>query len=671
MFTPPARQKRKEPIDVSQASFPKGYVSTLADSRTPADALVDMTNMTLEQDSIPRPRPPLVPYGSVMLGTCIGIGTFHKMVAGVPEKWEISMQVITGAGKVHIRKDGGAWTAITGTFDDEAWTTFTQIGRTTSAGAISNRVYISNAVDNMSYYDIDAGTIVTYSALSTPGTPTATRVAALVGTNFTYYYKISANNAVGETAASASDNEQVLKERDLWIAASEYIDVTWSAVAGATSYNVYMGDASGSEVYLTTVTGLTFRDDGTVAPNTFRLFPGGNSTAGPKLKNLVNSNNQLFGVGDPDNPSYLWYSGTGGNAGDFSPFNGGGYVGINYGGDSIPVAVRAFRDGKGNPVVTVLSRGSAGAGRLHHVAFQSQTIGDTVLVVPNVYEANGQSGTTSPLAVVEANNSIYYPTGTAFKSTGTKPNVINILSTDNISQQLVPDVQNLNLAAMDKAVGLEYENKIYWSLPVGSSTNNEIWILDLSRNGLWILRWPVSAKYMWLYEDNSGITHHCVLTEDNMVGEFTRSGTATTDFGTAFRTRLATGSMVFDKAGVTMAAIEKLRLKLLYPKGSIQINVYGLGEDGAVAALGSETYTQTVSFTGWGQLLYSDGYSMYSDDIGVVDFYSSSVAVIPVEVDEVVNELKTEVITEGANCDYFLSAVHTKGWKIPGLYFGD
>ena len=168
----PVAAKRRRRIDITQGApsgggFKRGYQSYVTDSRMPLDALADLTNSTLDQDNLPRPRPSLVEYGSQPLGTGLGFSTFIKIASGQPEKWDISMQVIAGVGKVHVRKDGGAWVAATGTntFDGTTVASFCQSG---------NRVYVSNGVDNMTYYNIATGATVEYSALSTPATPTAT-----------------------------------------------------------------------------------------------------------------------------------------------------------------------------------------------------------------------------------------------------------------------------------------------------------------------------------------------------------------------------------------------------------------------------------------------------------------------------------------------------------------
>lgn len=646
------KRKTRRPVNISQHEFSKGYMSTIANSRRPLNSFADLTNMEIVQDSIPRPRPSLLPYGTQPAYPVISRGKYTKNRV----RYEIFMLNDGGVGKVYTRVDGGSYTLIGGTYTATVWSGFVQS---------NDRVYIFNETDKLSYFDLTSNTIQTYTGISNPGAPTPTKTG-MAATTWTYYYKISANNAVGTTAASTAGSVQVGKTRENWDSTANYVTVTWSGVAGATSYNVYVGDQAGNEELVTTTTGLSFVDDGSLATDPFTVAPSGNSTEGPILRWMYNDskNNQLFGI-DADNK--LWYSDAGN--GDFSPYNGGGYVPIDEKGDTVLNYVDGFRDGKGTPVITVSARGAAGKGKMFHVTFDSTTFGDQVIISANVYEANGQSAPYAPRAVVKARDSLWYPTGDAFKSTGTSQNIVNILTTNSVSQVIEPDVMTISLGSLDKAVGVEYQDKIFFALPVNSTENNQIWYIDLARKNLWVLRWTVAAKDLWVYEDSTGTAHFCALV-NNRILEFTRA-VATEDDGTAFETRTAFSSIVWDEDGLVMANIRKQYYKLLNPKGQINISVYGLDKNGASNSIGSETFTQTISFTGIGVWDYSGSYK-YGDDVGSIAGFAKSIGAKKVKTNaKMINQLDWEITTDGKDCDYLLSAVRTIGTTNDRRLLGD
>jgi hypothetical protein len=345
-------------------------------------------------------------------------------------------------GKLYKQTDGGAYTVATGVgnaYDDEAW-----------AGGVQskNKLYIYNGVDNLSYVNLATDAVSTYTSLSTPAAPTVTMTGA-TSTGYTYYYKITANNEVGESIASTAGSDTTNKPRDNWVENTDYMTITWSTVTNATSYTVYIGDSTTNCQELYTTRELTFTDYGTIAPNTFKLAPEGNSTQGAVFNYMYVDarNSQLFGISS-DNKLYYSAAGTG----DFSPYQGGGWVSIDENGDTTLNYVTGFRNGKGDPVITVSARGAAGKGKLYHVTFESLTIGDQIIIYPNVTEANGQSGTYAPRATIKARDSITYPTGADFKSTGTSQNIVNILTTNSVSQVIEPDVELIDLENLHKAV---------------------------------------------------------------------------------------------------------------------------------------------------------------------------------------------------------------------------
>lgn len=659
------KKNNRTKINIHQNSFDKGYVSTIANSRRPQDSLSDMTNMEMVQDQTPRPRPPLVRYGTQPAYTIIGRGNYrYNGVRGM-----LFMMNVSGTGKIYRQTDGGAFTVIGGTnaYDDAAWAGFVQSG---------DKVYVYNGVDNLSYIDLTTMQTVEYVALATPSAPSGTAASGLTsGTKYyNYYYKVTANNAVGESAAStASTAVNVNAPREDWTAANS-VTVTWSAVAGATSYTLYAND-NPTILYevatFTSLSSLQYVDGGSLTLNPYKTAPESDSTVGPIFTHMyvdaptaavygVAANNRLyFSSAAPTSET---------SAADFSSLNGGGSVPIDDGGDTVLNYVTGFRTGKGDPIITASARGAAGKGKLFHMTFNQTTYGNQVFFIPQVTEANGQSGTYAPRATVKARDAIYYPTGDSFKSTGTSQNIINILTTNSISQDIVPDVDRISLSALDRAVGVEYQDKIYYALPVSSDTNNEIWTLDLSRKNQWVLRWPVNADDLWLYEDSDGLSHLCALV-NNVILEFTRAGTSTTnDDGVPFRTRLAFSSLVWDEDGITLGNVHNQYFKLLQPQGNIMVNTYGLSKRGATTNVGSATYSVDVSFTGWDVWEY-DSVNFYDDDPGSIELLARSVAVIHVRPKGLLNQLDWEIVTEDSGCDYTLSSVSTRGTANNDLVF--
>lgn len=660
----PAKRRKKPAVNVTYARWDAGYMSYTEAIRLRKNALIDMTNCDLYADGLPGPREGTVKYGVQPIGKVIGMGTYVDATAPLvkPVKWVITLQVVDGVASLYKNKDGGNWVSLGGNYDTSAWATFTQS---------NNRVYVSNRTNKMSYYNIAANTIVTYNTIPAPNTPTVT-ATGLDGSVVTYRIRVSANNNVGETNASAAALVTVGDYRNSWDPNSQSLSISWPQVEDAESYNVYIGTVAGDEEYLgnvpqpSTAGNVTFVDNNRAAINPFKKAPEGNATDGPTLGNLRDSNGQLFGTDDANNRYRFWYSGSGDKSGDFSPFNGGGWVDVNLGGSSVPVCAVAFRDGQGKSAITILTRGSAGYGELYHQTFGDQTIGDYTITYPIIERANGQAGTYSAMAVLEANNSLYYPTGLDITTTGTKPQMVNILVSQSITDTIRDDVQRWNLDAMDKSCGVVYRNRLYWSFPVGSNKNNEIWINDLSLNGAWILRWTLPCDFMQVYESSDGRTHLTVLS-DNKILEF--SDTALDDDGTPFRTRLALPTVTFDESGLQMASVQTIRLLFLRPQGSIQTNIYGLDElNTETHAVASTQLRQNVDPTGWDSIEFD----REEFDYVLPPSTGSSKAQVPepIEIDETLSQLSIDIITSGRD-RYKLHSVNVQGKVIPGLYQGD
>lgn len=645
-------RKARKVIDIRQNEFSKAYISTIDDSRRPQNSLSDMTNMELVQDNVVRPRPPLVQFGTQPSLTAIGRGHFRQN----GERYLLWAMNDSGTGKLYKQKDGGVFTVYAdanNSYDDEAWLSCVQS---------KNYVYPYNGVDRLSYIYLADDSIGKYTALTTP-TISSVTYSGTAGSEV-HYYKVCAFGASGGlTAASTAGSDNLAKPRNSWVTNTDYIDISWGSVASATGYTIYYSSDNITFYELYSTTATTWRDLGTVEPNPYNVAPSFDASAGQIFTHMYadSKNGQVYGV-TTNNQLHWSAAGYIPGAAKFSPDLGGGWVPIDENGDTELNYVTGFRNGKGDPVITISARAAAGKGKLYHVAFETLTVGDQVIVFANVYEANGQSGTYAPRATIRSNDDLVYPTGREFRSTGTSQNIVNILTTRRIDQVIEEDTNNISLMHLHKAVGVEFQDKLYFALPVGSTENNQIWYLDRSRKNAWVLRWTVAAKDMWLYEDNDGQTHFCVLV-DNKILEFTRAGAQPhQDDGTAWRSRVAFEALAWDSGGYIMGKIRRMYAKLLYPKGTITGNTTGLDRNGVVSSTGSDSFTVTTTPTAWDSWVYDE--YQYDVDPGAVNTYGKSVAMLEIKPKGLVNQLSWEVVADTPGSDYILSGVRTKGFAL-------
>lgn len=523
-----------------------------------------------------------------------------------------------------------------------------------------------NGIDNLSYFDIDTTLVVPFSQLATPSAPTLTTNGVGAGA-FDLTYRITANSTVGETAASPVLAITVDTDRDLWNGTTDFIKIEWAAVAGASSYNVYMGTVSGYEYRIATEIGaLVYTDSGSAAQDLKNLYPTTNSTAGPRTSRGTVINGRAWMVGDADSPYSVWRGGDPGFEMDFSPAHSGGNQLVGDGTKDIPVNIKSFRDGQGNSRITVLCQGTNGTGKRFLLRPDTYTYGSSVYSFWEVTEDNGQDGTDSPDGIISYGDSLYYPSRDGFKTTGTKPQLQNVLSTDRISNTIQDDLDLLTSSAMSTACGLGFEGRLYWSLPVSSTSNNEIWVLDLERKGAWMKPWSVGADWMWLYNDNTGNTHFCVLV-DNKILEFSYSQLSQDD-GTAFSTLGSSGEIYFSEDKRMWVQLLQVVIVLLRPQGQTSFQILGKTEDDSYAALGNPFTFTPVTFTaetqsevaGWSENtddLTGWGQNAWSGTAGVTNYTSLATQEVKIEVDEEVQWASYTWSTNATGVDYAISDV--------------
>lgn len=104
---------------------------------------------------------------------------------------------------------------------------------------------------------------------------------------------------------------------------------------------------------------------------------------------------------------------------------------------------------------------------------------------------------------------------------------------------------------------------------------------------------------MMLYNDNSGSTHHIVLS-GNKIYELSYVA-LTADNGVAVATSGDSGQIYFSKDGREWGRLINLTFVLLRPQGTINFSVSGRTEDSTLAVVGSGVYSTTSTRAGWSE----------------------------------------------------------------------
>ena len=663
MIDPPKATKPPEIKRKAIMDWTNGTVTDYDARRLVDDSLARTANVILEQNGVVRPRPALAKYGPQPIGTVLGELYECKVMNGSsPTYYLIAMMKVEGKANVYYAKG-----------EDTTWTKAEGKDYDNSASAhfllIRGNVLILNGVDTLSYLDTSSWTITEFKKIeAVVKAPTLKEVHELEGDAFKIYYAVTANSTVGETEGSPVLSQPVSTQRDMWDPDKNWVTIEWEPTPGATSYNVYMGtsaDGAGEpELYL--IAGnldpetRKFTDNGSRSQDLGRgPMPNYNSTAGPKAKRGSVINGRVWLTGDSDNPFYVWRGGDYDHELDFSPSNGGGFSAIANGTKEVPISVMPFRKGQGDSTVVVLTQGSNGSGKRYHLAPSTISYGGGSFVAWSVTEDSGSDGTDSPDGVVIYNNSLYYPSRDGFKTTGTMPQLQNVLSTNRISNTIKDSVSLLNTRAMEKAVGIAYEGKIYWSLPMGSDQNNQVWVYDVERKGAWMLAWHIPADWLTLYNDNSGKTHFLVLA-NNKIFEMVRT-LRTQDGGQPFTTEIKSGKVEWSKDGRDWARLIQIVFTLLKPRGNISIEVSGYTEDGELKWTQQVSVSTNKTARGWSEAMRGwtslRRWSDVGEEFDDTDNNSIDSQDVIVEIDEDVQWFDYRISSTESGVDYSLSSV--------------
>lgn len=650
----PINAKPPQQLNLTIDSFKNGVWTLVDESRLPPDAAKESVNLIQTQDGRYSTRPGTATYGADFGATIDGADYYRKS--------DGSTELLAIAGGTCYRStDGGAKTAISGA-------TFTA-GIQCTLKQINSRMYIVNGTDPLTYYD--GSTLIQYTTISQPGTPTFSLAGITATGSVKAYYQVVAINDVGFSLPSTETSTLVSKTRDQWSSSTDSVTLTWTAPStGADKvkrYEIYYSDSSGGEVYLDSVdfSVLSYKDNGTAQPNGFITAPVDNTTVGPVFKDLELSDNHLWGI-DATNKYRVWASGTGKEMGYFSAFYGGVYVDLEKGGQEYPVKVKHFRDGKGNAMATVFTAAPDGTGSTWQIDLQSTTIGDVSFDIPVTSKVVGGLGTTAARSVIEVGNSIFFANKNGVYSLGSQPSLLNVLATNELSANIRPTWRGLTGSAFAGICAFFTDAKVYISVPAGSATqNNQTMVFDTERRNWNPKAYSVGVKQFLQYTDSSGLTHVLGIPyTGHYLWEF--SDNIQGDLGTPFSTSYLSGLMPVDKDRTKFAKIVEVIVELYQPQGSISIEVLGTTKQGGFASLVSRTIQDSVSDSGMDTENYGD--LAWDDPVEAPSAYASSSVKKRIRVGQKLNNVQIRITTNTINTHYTLLGYQIKGYLVPTKY---
>lgn len=631
---------------LGQDKFDRGVISLIDESKLPRNALKEADNITLTEDGAPKPRPGVDWFG--VAPTEHGIDGADMFVASD----DSTHLLLVSNGTVYRSLDNGqTWDTCTGG-------TFTA-GKKVRMEQANNFGYLFNGYDNIIRYN-GTTTLATYTAISSPvgNVPTKTGLPA---TTYTYRYRVSAVNDIGYTVASPAQVIQVDRQRDGWND-TNFVTFTWSAVTGAVRYDIYVGQIAGEEVYIDSVEGqatTTYIDKGAAVEQVAVVAPDSNTTQGPRAADMAMIGTRLYATADRDFPYRVWISGAGRFVGQFSSAYDATYIDLQKGGQFKPVKVEDYRDGKGTPLATVWCKSKDGRGCIWQGSLDSLTVGTITFPVPNFYRLPGSRGTDAPDSVVNVLNDYMYYNSQAFYNLGSRAQFLNLLSTDESSANIRPDIQRIRQSASSKICAHFQDAKVYFSVPVGSDENSRTIIFDTERKAWLPNGFTVGFQRFFNYTDTSG-NHHllCWKPGDFRLSEISRDIQG--DYGVPFKTSLITGLMhINPKNRFEFLWCEEGEIEFAQPSGEITIELSGITRGEGFRKLDSRTIKPGATKRSWTLAGWTT--HRWTDTTVSAISYSEPSTKRYFNVQEDINAYQYRVTTYSLLADYILRTLQING----------
>jgi len=495
-----------------------------------------------------------------------------------------------GVNGVVYTLNGTSW-------DDHPEFTFDRTVNASFTQSTSN-VVIWNDVNAYSYFDIAAGVVKRFAAVTDPAGALTAVKSGLATTGFTIYYRFSYRGNGGETNLSPAYSNTLGLLRDNWTS-SDYFTLTRPAApANAIDWALWMvmvPSGSGTPVAsdyelikeFIPVATTVIVDNGKLQADTIRSAPDANTTAGIIAKYGNNIDGRIWAI----HGHTVHWGGDTGYEQTFGGSRGSGFHEIDDLGVQLPMAVQLGRDNSGSTAINVLTSGVAGQGTIYDVYPNTITVAGTQISGYEFKQREGNDGTNAPFSVIRANNNMYYLSLQGFKSTGVAPNIVGIQSTKIISNAIRNRVQLLTPDNLSETYSAYNDEKIFWTVAYGSEKNNQIWVHDILHGGIWT-RWNVAADAIINWVQSGSDSAKLYIVKDQQLLYYEPNSIVHKDGDEIFTSVTESGNIGFKEDNREWGYLLQVLFVCLEPVGKATFEVTAHTKRGPV------TKTRTIDFGG-------------------------------------------------------------------------
>lgn len=559
-------------------TWKRGQISYFSKSRMQEDALKVAYNVVYDYDAIVRPRGsfldakiPDLPKGLKPIGCDY---PFKRA-----DETEGLLNIFTDGDKAYLyvlKPDLSEWEKFDTTFSKSAVASFTQI-----AGV----VIIGNGVDKFTYYDIKSNTVKRLEKVDDPTIAPDVVANNFSGTNaFDYYYRIAFNGIGGATKMSPAAKVSSSTIRDTW-KGSKSVTIKINSMTpdkDAVSWNIYVASVSTGtgapteSEYMKIVDNLPltqkqYQDTGEVT--SLQSAPIENTTEGITAWYFTNISGRAWAIG---NDGTVYWGGDIGNELYFGSANGADSYQVSSNGIEKPMSIMLGRDNAGTTCINLLTRTMAGQGAVWDIYATTNSItANNQTFSTGTYQfkkREGNDGTDAPFSVIHENNNAYYLSMDGFKSTGVKPNISGIQSTDIISSAIRDRVLNLSHSNLSKCYAAYYDETLYWTVAYGQEENNEIWVYDILHGGIWSI-WRVKSDCIFRWASNKKESPSLYIRQGNRLLRYFKNSHSHRDENGIFSVYIESGLIPFGSSNLEWVHLLKSIWQFDSAVGTIDLTV--------------------------------------------------------------------------------------------------